>query len=178
MRAVIQRVSSASVAVDGTVCGQCREGLMILLGAACGDTREDAELLLKKIVKLRIFCDDTGKMNRSVKDIDGEILLISQFTLLANYKHGNRPDFLQAAPPTEAEALYRYFGELAEREVRHVGYGIFGAHMQVSLTNNGPVTIVMDTDVLKNKGNKENKENKENKGKEHANADAQKEDRA
>ena len=78
--------------------------------------------------------------------------MISQFTLFANYRHGNRPDFLDAAPPDEADALYRYFGQLAEKEVRHVGYGIFGAHMQVSLTNNGPVTIVMDSEVLKNKG--------------------------
>ena len=152
MKAVIQRVTGASVTVDGQLCDACHEGLLILLGAARGDTASDAELLLQKIVKLRIFCDEAGKMNRSVKDIDGEILLISQFTLFANYRHGNRPDFLDAAPPDEADALYRYFGQLAEKEVRHVGYGIFGAHMQVSLTNNGPVTIVMDSEVLKNKG--------------------------
>lgn len=162
MRAVIQRVTGASVTVEGQVCGSCREGLLILLGAARGDTMEDAELLLSKIVKLRIFCDEAGKMNRSVKDIDGEILLISQFTLFANYKHGNRPDFLDAAPPAEAEVLYKYFGQLAEKEVRHVGYGVFGAHMQVSLTNNGPVTIVMDSEVLKNKG-KNTQQQKEEK---------------
>ena len=124
---------------------------MILLGVAEGDTELDAELLCRKIVNLRIFCDEAGKMNRSIKDIDGEMLVISQFTLLANYRHGNRPDFLASAKPVEADRLYEYFKQLASREVRRVESGIFGAHMEVSLLNHGPVTIVMDSEVLKKK---------------------------
>lgn len=151
MKAVIQRVLEANVTVDGKETGRCGHGYMILLGAAKGDTREDAELLLKKIAGLRIFTDENGKMNLSVKDICGEMLIISQFTLLANYKHGNRPDFLEAAPPDEARALYEYFVELAKGEVSHVGTGVFGAHMEVSLVNDGPVTIVMDSEVLRKK---------------------------
>ena len=151
MKAVIQRVSHASVVVDGKTVGSCGEGLMILLGVAEGDTEQDAELLCRKIVNLRIFTDENGKMNRSVKDIDGELLVISQFTLLANYRHGNRPDFLASAKPDEANRLYEYFKSLASREVRHVGAGEFGAHMDVSLLNHGPVTIVMDSEVLKTK---------------------------
>ena len=124
---------------------------MILLGVAAGDSELDAELLCRKIVNLRIFCDEAGKMNRSIKDIDGEMLVISQFTLLANYRHGNRPDFLASAKPVEADRLYEYFKQLASREVRRVESGIFGAHMEVSLLNHGPVTIVMDSEVLKKK---------------------------
>ena len=151
MKAVIQRVAHASVSVDGVTVGACEKGLMILLGVAEGDTELDAELLCRKIVNLRIFCDDAGKMNLSLKDIDGELLVISQFTLLANYRHGNRPDFLASAKPDEANRLYEYFKSLAQKEVRHVGTGEFGAHMKVELLNDGPVTIVMDSDVLKKK---------------------------
>lgn len=151
MKAVIQRVSHASVSVDGSVCGSCGEGLMVLLGVAEGDTELDAELLCRKIVNLRIFTDENDKMNLSVKDIDGEMLVISQFTLLANYRHGNRPDFMASAKPQEADRLYEYFKTLAAREIRRVESGIFGAHMEVSLLNNGPVTIVMDSEVLKSK---------------------------
>jgi D-tyrosyl-tRNA(Tyr) deacylase len=124
---------------------------MILLGVAEGDTEEEAEILSKKIVNLRIFEDENGKMNRSIKDIDGEILVISQFTLLANYSHGNRPDFLASAKPDVANRLYEYFKALLSLEIRRVESGVFGAHMEVSLLNNGPVTIVMDSDVLKKK---------------------------
>jgi len=151
MKAVIQRVANASVTVDGDVKGSCGKGYMILLGVAKGDTEQDAELLCKKIVNLRIFTDENGKMNRSIKDIDGEMLVISQFTLMANYQHGNRPDFLESAPVDEATRLYEYFKQLAQKEVRCVESGIFGAHMKVSLLNDGPVTIVMDSDVLKKK---------------------------
>ncbi len=151
MKAVIQRVSSASVKVDGNTVGSCNAGLMILLGVAEGDTEHDAELLCRKILNLRIFQDDAGKMNRSLLDIDGEMLVISQFTLLANYRHGNRPDFLASAKPDEANRLYEYFKELAQKELRRVECGIFGAHMEVSLVNDGPVTIVMDSEVLKSK---------------------------
>ena len=151
MKAVIQRVSHASVVVDGQTVGSCGEGYMILLGVAQGDTETDAELLAKKIVNLRIFEDENGKMNRSIKDIDGEMLVISQFTLLANYRHGNRPDFMESAKPDEANRLYEYFKSLVAAEVRRVESGVFGAHMEVSLLNNGPVTIVMDSEVLKKK---------------------------
>lgn len=151
MRAVIQRVSSASVAVDGEVVGSCARGYLILLGVAEGDTELDAELLCKKIVALRIFRDENDKMNLSIRDIDGEALVISQFTLLANYRHGNRPDFLESAKPDEANRLYEYFTELLSRELRRVEHGIFGADMKVSLTNDGPVTICMDSEVLKKK---------------------------
>ncbi|MBQ7347739.1 MAG: D-tyrosyl-tRNA(Tyr) deacylase [Clostridia bacterium] len=151
MKAVIQRVSHAAVAVDGETVGACQAGLMILLGVAEGDTELDAELLCRKIVNLRIFCDEAGKMNRSLKDIDGEMLVISQFTLLANYRHGNRPDFLESAKPDVADRLYEYFKQLASAEVRRVESGVFGAHMKVELLNDGPVTIVMDSEVLKKK---------------------------
>ena len=151
MKAVIQRVAHASVVVDGETVGSCGNGYMILLGVADGDTEQDAELLCRKIVNLRIFSDDAGKMNRSLKNIDGEMLVISQFTLLANYRNGNRPDFLASAKPDEANRLYEYFKTLASREVRRVESGVFGAHMEVSLLNDGPVTIVMDSEVLKSK---------------------------
>ncbi len=151
MKAVLQRVINAYVDVDGTRVGECREGLMILLGVAMGDTDTDAEQLASKICKLRIFTDENDKMNLSIKDIDGEALVISQFTLMANYKHGNRPDYLESAPPDEAKRLYEYFADLLEGELKHVGRGIFGAHMEVGLVNNGPVTIVMDSEVLKKK---------------------------
>ena len=149
MKAVIQRITSASVHVDGELIGSCGHGLLILLGVAQGDTEEDLERMLQKIVKLRIFEDENGKMNRSVQDIDGEMLVVSQFTLLANYKHGNRPDYLGAAAPAEANRLYELFLERAKTYVRHVGVGRFGADMKVSLLNDGPVTIVMESDVLK-----------------------------
>ncbi len=151
MKAVIQRVKSAYVDVDGKRAGECSEGLMILLGVARGDSEEDAELLAMKICNLRIFPDENGKMNLSVKSIGGEALVISQFTLMANYKHGNRPDFLESAAPDEANRLYEYFSSLMSAELGHVGRGIFGAHMSVSLINDGPVTIVMDSEVLKKK---------------------------
>ncbi len=151
MKAVLQRVKNANVKVDGEVVGECGEGLMILLGVAQGDSEEDARLLATKICNLRIFTDENDKMNLSVKDIDGEALIISQFTLMANYKKGNRPDYLESASPAEANRLYEYFKELMAAELRYVGCGVFGAHMEVSLVNNGPVTIVMDSEVLKKK---------------------------
>ena len=151
MKAVLQRVKHANVVVDGEVVGECGEGLMILLGVAQGDTEEDAGLLATKICNLRIFNDENDKMNLSVKDIDGEALVISQFTLMANYKKGNRPDYLESAQPTEANRLYEYFKGLMSAELRHVGCGVFGAHMEVTLLNDGPVTICMDSEVLKKK---------------------------
>ena len=149
MIAVIQRVQNSSVSIDGKINGECAHGLMILLGVAKGDTEEDARLLAAKISKLRIFCDDNGKMNLSIKDVNGEALVVSQFTLLANYKKGNRPDYFGAADPSVAIPLYEYFVELMRSEIKHVGTGIFGADMQVSILNDGPVTIVMDSNQLK-----------------------------
>ena len=149
MKAVIQRVANASVVVDGETVGSCGRGYLILLGVAQGDSELDAELLCRKIANLRIFRDENDKMNLSVKDIDGEALVISQFTLMANYRHGNRPDFLESAKPDEAKRLYEYFTELLRGELRHVSCGIFGADMKVSLLNDGPVTICMDSEVLK-----------------------------
>ena len=151
MKAVIQRVSGAHVDIGGERVGSCGKGYMILLGVGQGDTREDAELLAAKIVKLRVFEDEAGKMNRSLLDIGGEILVISQFTLLADYRKGNRPDFFGAAAPDIAKALYEDFIALLREQVAHVAHGEFGADMQVSLCNDGPVTIVMESDVLKKK---------------------------
>ena len=151
MKAVLQRVKEASVSVDGNTVGQCNKGLMILLGVAEGDTDHDAELLAEKILKLRIFSDENGKMNLSVQDIDGELLVISQFTLLADYSHGNRPSYTGSAKPDEANRLYEYFVSLVKGRVRHTGTGIFGADMKVALVNDGPVTIVMDSEILKKK---------------------------
>lgn len=151
MKAVLQRVTEVSVKVDGELVGSCNAGLLILLGVAQGDTDEDAKLLVNKIANLRIFCDDAGKMNLSVKDIGGEALVISQFTLLANYRKGNRPDYLASAPVDEAKRLYELFTSLLGEQLCRVEHGIFGADMKVSLLNDGPVTIVMDSDVLKNK---------------------------
>ena len=148
MKAVLQRVKCAKVEVDGKVVGECGNGLMILLGVAKEDTEEDAKLLAEKIVKHRIFRDENGKMNLSVKDIDGEILVVSQFTLLAEYRHGNRPDFFASAAPDEANRLYEYFCSLIDAQINHVGRGVFGADMEITMVNDGPVTIVMDSNVL------------------------------
>lgn len=149
MKAVIQRVSRAQVSVDGRVVGKIGHGYMILLGVSQGDTEEDLDKLLAKILKLRIFEDENGKMNRSVMDVGGGLLVISQFTLMANYRQGNRPDFLGAAPPAEAERLYELFVKKAAEQVTLVEKGVFGAHMAVDLVNDGPVTICMDSEVLK-----------------------------
>ena len=154
MKAVLQRVSSASVVADGVPCGACGMGFCILLGVAEGDTEEDAVLLADKIAKLRVFSDDAGKMNLSLGDIGGEVLIVSNFTLNANYAHGNRPDFLNGAKPEVARALYLYFVSLMEKRVSHVGAGVFGADMQLDIRADGPVTIVMDSLCLrKKKGN-------------------------
>ena len=149
MRAVIQRVTQAEVAVDGKIVGSCKNGFLVLLGVAVGDTEQDAEILSKKIVNLRVFQDEAGKMNRSILDIDGEMLVISQFTLMANCRHGNRPDFMASAKPDVAIPLYEYFKKLVSEQVRRVECGVFGADMKVNLLNDGPVTIVLDTDTLK-----------------------------
>lgn len=151
MRAVIQRVTGASVAVDGKTVGECSKGYMFLLGVMNGDSEREADLLAMKTAMLRVFEDENGKMNKSILDIGGEILCISQFTLCADVKKGNRPSFTPSAPPAEANALYEYFvSALLKEGVKKVDKGVFGADMQVSLVNDGPVTIVFDTDEWAN----------------------------
>ena len=148
MKAVIQRVKYADVKVDGETVGEIGEGYMILVGVQEGDTKEDAEILARKTAGLRVFTDDEDKMNLSIIDVDGEILAISQFTLCADVKKGNRPFFINAAKPDEANGLYEYYCEqLKANGVRKVEKGVFGAHMEVSLLNNGPVTILYDTEI-------------------------------
>lgn len=148
MKAVVQRVTSSSVSVDGEIKGSVEKGFNILLGVEDDDTEFDAEILASKIAKLRIFEDEAGKMNLSILDIDGEILVISQFTLCADLKKGNRPSFVFAARPEKAVPLYEYFMSLlTENGVRKVEHGIFGADMAVEIHNDGPVTIVMDTTI-------------------------------
>ena len=149
MIAVLQRAARASVEVEGRVVGEIGKGLLILLGVAEGDTEKEAEMLAAKIVKCRIFEDENGKMNRSVADVNGGALVVSNFTLLANYRRGNRPDFMGAAAPARANELYLYFTDLLRRELSTVQTGEFGAEMQVGLVGDGPITIVMNTDVLK-----------------------------
>ncbi len=148
MIAVIQRVTEASVKVEGKTVGQCKKGLMILLGVAEGDTQKEADVLAAKISKLRIFEDEAEKMNLSIVDVGGEALVVSNFTLLANYSHGNRPEFLSAAKPPVAKPLYEYFCDRLGESVGHVGRGEFGADMAVGIMGDGPVTIVMDSKIL------------------------------
>ena len=153
MIAVLQRALSASVIADGVPSGKCGKGFLILLGVLKDDTSSDALLLAEKISKLRVFSDGEGKMNLSVKDIEGGALVVSNFTLGANYSHGNRPDFFESAPPSVAEPLYEEFSSLLRERIGQVETGVFGADMQISLEADGPVTIVMDSEKLK-KGKK------------------------
>lgn len=148
MRAVIQRVSQAQVAINGTVKSSIQYGLVVLLAVEEADTDEDLEWLSGKIVRLRIFNDENGAMNRSVQEIDGGILLISQFTLFASTRKGNRPSFLRSAKPAVAIPLYeRFIARLTQDFGKPVQTGEFGADMQVSLTNDGPVTVIIDSKV-------------------------------
>ena len=148
MIAVIQRVKEASVTVEEKIVGRCGVGYAVLLGVAVGDTEKDAEVLATKMSKLRIFEDENARMNRSILDVGGEALVVSNFTLLANYSHGNRPEYLSAAAPAEANRLYEYFCERLAALIGHVEKGIFGADMRVEIIGDGPVTIVMDSKVL------------------------------
>ena len=152
MIAVIQRVKLASVIADGVAAGSCGFGLYILLGVTKEDTEADALALAEKISKLRIFTDENDKMNLSALDVGAEALVVSNFTLNANYAHGNRPDYFASAAPEEANRLYEYFVELMRTKLLRVETGVFGADMLTSMTTDGPVTIVMDSKVLINKG--------------------------
>ena len=148
MRAILQRVSFASVTIDGHVNGQIGPGLLVLLGIAQEDTLEDSEWLAQKIAKLRIFPDDAGQMNRSVVDLGGSVLVVSQFTLFASTRKGTRPSFNAAAPPALAESLYNTFVAQMTSALGHpVATGQFAAMMQVALVNDGPVTLIIDTKV-------------------------------
>ena len=145
MKALLQRVSSASVTVEGRVTGQIEQGFLILLGVAGDDSEKDADYLAEKVVNLRIFSDDNSKFNLSALQIGAGLLVISQFTLLADTSKGRRPSFTTAAPPELAETLYRYFIRRISQTGLKVETGIFGAHMLVSIANDGPVTIMLDS---------------------------------
>ena len=146
MRAVIQRVSTASVTIHGDMRSAIGSGFLILLGVETEDTHEDADWLSSKIVQLRVFADEEGLMNKDITQADGDILVVSQFTLHASYKKGNRPSFIKAARPEHAIPLYEYFvAKLSEKLGKPVVTGVFGADMKVALVNDGPVTILMDT---------------------------------
>ena len=146
MKAVVQRVASAAVKVEGKTVGEIEKGLLVLLGVTKEDTEEDAQILAKKLASLRIFTDENGKMNLSVKDVGGSALVISNFTLCADIRKGTRPSFDPAMPPAEADRLYEYFCKLlSEQEAVAVETGVFGAEMKVSLLNDGPVTLTLDS---------------------------------
>lgn len=148
MKVVIQRVTKASVTVEGQVTGEIGRGLLILLGVAREDTEEDLRKILKKTVNLRIFDDDQGKTNLSLEEVDGEVLVVSQFTLLADCKKGRRPSFFKAGDPQKAEQMYEAFIRECQKKVRKVAHGVFGAVMQVDLCNDGPFTILLDSKDL------------------------------
>ena len=145
MRAVVQRVSQARVDVGGDTVGAIEGGLLVLLGVQAADTERNADYLAAKIVGLRIFNDAQGKMNLDLQQVRGGVLVVSQFTLYGDARKGRRPSFVQAAPPEQAEHLYEYFLEAAARHAVPVAHGVFGAHMQVHLVNDGPVTLLLDS---------------------------------
>lgn len=149
MKAILQRCLSASVIADGKPAGKIEHGLFILLGVIKGDEEKDADVLAEKISKLRIFDDADGKLNLSVKDVEGSALVVSNFTLGADYKKGNRPDYFMSEAPTRANELYEYFSEALRARGIHTENGVFGADMKITLAADGPVTIDMDSTVLK-----------------------------
>lgn len=148
MKLVIQRVNHAEVKVDGEVTGSINKGFLVLLGVGKEDTREIADKYLKKMLGLRIFEDEAGKTNLSLADVNGELLIVSQFTLYANCKKGNRPSFIEAGAPDQANELYEYMIARAKKSVPVVQHGIFGADMKVSLENDGPFTVILDESIL------------------------------
>ena len=151
MKLVIQRVSRASVTVRGSVTGQIGQGYLVLVGVGREDTKEDADRLVRKMIGLRIFSDENGKINKSLKDVDGQLLLISQFTLYADCRHGNRPGFTDAGDPEKAKELYEYMIDSCRREIPVVEQGEFGADMKVELVNDGPFTILLDSEIYREK---------------------------
>ena len=144
MKAVIQRVINADLKVDGKLISEIGKGYVIFLGVGKGDTKQTADYFIKKIPPLRIFEDENGKINKSIIDVGGEILLVSQFTLFANTSHGNRPDFLSAETPSLAKELYLYVGKGLENSGITVKYGVFGEDMKISQVNDGPFTVIME----------------------------------
>ena len=148
MKFVIQRVTEASCTVDNQITGEIKNGFCVLIGVAETDTRDIADKMIKKMLQMRIFADDQGKTNLSLKDVDGNLLLISQFTLYANCKKGNRPSFIEAGNPELANSLYENIIEECKKEIPMVQTGIFGADMKLSLINDGPFTIVLDSEQL------------------------------
>ncbi len=144
MKLVIQRVKRASVEVNKEIIGKIKQGFLVLIGIGPNDTQDEADYLAKKLIKLRVFEDDNGKMNLSIKDINGELLVVSQFTLYADCSAGNRPSFVNAAKPEKANELYEYFIEKCKEENINVEHGEFGADMKVELLNDGPVTIILE----------------------------------
>ena len=144
MKLVIQKVKNASVKVDGKTVGEIEKGFLVLLGVKVGDTKQQADYLVKKVCNLRVFEDENGKMNLSLKDVKGKLLIVSQFTLYGDCSDGNRPSFIEAARPEEAIPLYEYFCEECAKNSIEVQRGIFGADMKVQLLNDGPVTIVIE----------------------------------
>ena len=145
MRVVIQRVKNASVEIDNKVNGKINTGFLVLLGIASTDTKQDVDYLVKKVVNLRVFSDENDKMNLSLKDVNGGLLVISQFTLYGNCREGNRPSFIEAARPDVAVPLYEYFVEECKKQIPVIKTGVFGADMKVSLLNDGPVTIIIES---------------------------------
>lgn len=149
MKLVIQRVNHAEVKVDNEIVGSIRKGFLVLVGVGENDTKEIADKYLKKLLGLRIFEDEAGKTNLALKDVNGELLMVSQFTLYANCKKGNRPSFIEAGNPDLAKSLYEYMIQQAKKQVPVVEHGIFGADMKVSLENDGPFTVILDESILK-----------------------------
>lgn len=145
MKAVVQRVTHASVTVDGEIKGKIDNGFLVLLGVGHNDTEEDAQWLVKKIVNLRIFSDENDKINLSLSDVGGSLLVVSQFTLYADCRKGNRPNFIQAGKPDDAERLYEYFAGECKKYISVVEKGVFGADMKVELLNDGPFTVILET---------------------------------
>lgn len=144
MKFLVQRVTDASVTVDNIVTGKIKKGFLVLIGITHSDTKDDADFLINKLLNLRVFSDENGKMNLNINQVNGELLLVSQFTLYANTSHGNRPDFLEAAKPAYAEELYEYIIKECKNRNINVQTGIFGSDMKVHLLNDGPVTIMLE----------------------------------
>ena len=148
MKFIIQRVTEASVSVDEQLVGSIQQGYLVLIGVCDADTQAEADRLVRKMLNLRIFSDENGKTNLSLKDVDGELLLISQFTLYADCRKGNRPSFVKAGNPEHAKALYEYIIDSCKKERPVVQQGVFGAHMKVQLVNDGPFTVILDSEEL------------------------------